>query len=44
MLDKILEGMGDEVKPSEDRGKEKKKKSKKTKRKAASSVVEVAKM
>ena len=38
MLDKILEGMGEELEPSKDKGKEKKKKPKKTKRKASSSV------
>ena len=39
MLDKILEGMGEELEPSKDKGKEKKKK---TKRKASFSVVKVA--
>ena len=42
MLDKILEGMGEELEPSKDKGKEKKKKPKKTKRKASFPVVKVA--
>ena len=42
MLDKILEGMGEELEQSREKGKEKKKKVKKIKRKASSSVVKVA--